>query len=491
MKLGLRISTCVFGVVLLALASSGLALYSAWETNRLMSGITTVNLPSVRAAEEVEIALLEQRAAVAAFLLDDGNRERLADLEKSRAAFELWSKRALSLSHSGEERELLAKLTDVYRRYDRVRSAAVDVYDDGQPVEAKRLLNEMSQLYQEGFHLCERLIEANERSVRETTERSNRRMSEMTWTVGVVTMVEIALAAFLLWLFFRGILHPLRSLLREVHTQIPAAEAGRRDEEEMHLVGVYLRSVLLEMQDAKTALENSVTQLNLAERLASVGKLTASVAHEIRNPLTAMKLWLFSVRDSLGRSGQEDRLLQKIEDEIHRLETIVRHFLEFARPPEPRFKATPIDGVLADSLELARPLLLEKDIRIIGPAESALTASGDREQLIQVFSNLFYNAAQAMTPGGSLTISATGEKVAGSMEKMIVIRIGDTGSGISTEDQERMFEPFFSTRPDGTGLGLCISASIIARHRGRLFLEATSSQGSTFVVQLSLHQESP
>jgi signal transduction histidine kinase len=491
MKLGLRISTCVFGVVVLALASSGLALYSAWETNRLMTGITTVNLPSVRAAEEVEIALLEQRVAIAAFLLDDGNRERLADLERSRTAFDHWSKRAASLSHSNEERELLALLMDVYRRYDHVRSAAVDVYDDGRPLEAKRLLDEMSQLYHEGFQLCERLIEANERSVRETTEQSDRRMSLMTWSVGIVTTVEIALAAVLLWLFFRGILQPLRSLLHEVHTQIPSADAGRRDEEEMHLVGVYLRRVLLDMQDAKTALDNSVKQLNLAERLASVGKLTASVAHEIRNPLTAMKLWLFSVRDSLGRSGHEDRLLQKIEDEIHRLETIVRHFLEFARPPEPRFKSTPIDGVLADSLELARPLLMEKDIRIVGPTESSLSASGDREQLIQVFSNLFYNAAQAMNPGGILTITATIDKVAGSTQNMIVIRIGDTGSGISPEDQERMFEPFFSTRPDGTGLGLCISASIIARHHGRLFLESTSSQGSTFVVQLSPHKESP
>ena len=104
---------------------------------------------------------------------------------------------------------------DVYRRYDRTRSTAVDVYDDGKPLEAKRLLDEMSRLYQEGFHLCERLIEANERSVARLPERSGRRMNAMTWSVGIVTALEIGLAAVLLWLFFQGIIRPLRSLLHE------------------------------------------------------------------------------------------------------------------------------------------------------------------------------------------------------------------------------------------------------------------------------------
>lgn len=490
MKLGLRISTCVFGVVLLALASSGLALYSAWETNRLMSGITTTNLPGVRAAEEVEIALLEQRIAVAGFLLDNGNRDRLVDLERTRGEFEFWWKKADSLSHSEEERQLLAKLMDVYQRYDRTRAAAVDVYDDGKPVEAKRLLDEMSRLYQEGFQLCEQLIEANERTVREVVERSDHRMSVMTWSVGLVTGLEICLAAVLLWLFYRGILRPLKSLLRDVHTQLPPPNGGRRDEEEMQLVGTYLRRVLLDMQDTKTALENSAAQLHLAERLASVGKLTASVAHEIRNPLTAIKLWLFSVRESLGREGREDRLLQKIEDQIHRLETIVRHFLEFARPPEPRLKPTEIRSVLVDSLELARPLLMEKDIRtpeLNGDTPTAVSA--DPDQLMQVFSNLFHNAAQAMQPGGRLSLSTAVEESPASSDRYLAVRVTDTGSGISPEDQRRLFEPFFSTRPDGTGLGLCISASIVARHHGRLYLESTSPSGTTFVVQLPLAQE--
>lgn len=487
MKLGLRISTCVLGVVLLALASSGLALYSAWETNRLMSGITTANLPSVRAAEEVEIALLEQRIAIAEFLLDNGNRERLVDLERTRAEFDFWWKKADSLSHSTEERELLAKLMDVYQRYDRTRAAAVDVYDDGKPVEAKRLLDEMSRLYQEGFQLCEQLIEANERTVREATTRSDRRMSVMTWSVALVTGLEVGLAAVLLWLFYRGILRPLKSLLRDVHTQLPPPDGSRRDEEELQLVGTYLRRVLLDMQDTKSALENSAAQLHLAERLASVGKLTASVAHEIRNPLTAIKLWLFSVRESLGREGREDRLLEKIEDQIHRLETIVRHFLEFARPPEPRLRPTEIRAVLADSLDLARPLLMEKDIRaqeVSGEAPPVVSA--DPEQLMQVFSNLFHNAAQAMRPGGRLSLSLTTERSPNSSDRFLAVRVTDTGTGIAPDDQRRLFEPFFSTRPDGTGLGLCISASIVARHHGRLFLESTSSAGTTFVVQLPL-----
>ena len=225
--------------------------------------------------------------------------------------------------------------------------------------------------------------------------------------VGAATALTVGLAAVLLWLFFRGILQPLRTLLHEVRPQLATGSDGRREEEEMQLVGTYLRRVLLDVQDAKTALDKSRAQLHLAERLASVGKLTASVAHEIRNPLTAMKMWLYSARDALVRGSHEDRLLQKLEDEIHRLETIVRHFLEFARPPEPRFQPVTLASVITDSLELTRPLLMEKDIHVTTTGftpESELHA--DREQLIQVFSNLFLNAAQATDSAGRLTISA-------------------------------------------------------------------------------------
>lgn len=131
MKLGFRISICVVGVVILALASSGLALFAAWETNHLMHGVTTMNLPSVRAAEELEIALLEQSLAVAGFLLEDGSQEKLADLDRTRAAFDHWSASAESISQSEEERDLLAQLVEVYRRYDRSRARAIDVFDEG------------------------------------------------------------------------------------------------------------------------------------------------------------------------------------------------------------------------------------------------------------------------------------------------------------------------------------------------------------------------
>lgn len=491
MKLGLRISFCIFGLVVLALASSGLALYAAWESNRLIGEITTVHLPNVKAAEEVEIALLEQRVTIAGFLLTDGNRERLADLDRARSAFEYWWKRADAVSHTAEERETLKRLMDVYRKYDRTRTAAIDVYDIGQPDEAKRLFDELTRLYQEAFQLCEHLIEVGEASAQAMTVRSDRRMDMVMWFVGAATAMTVALAAVLLWLFFRGILQPLRTLLHEVRPQLAMESEDRRDEEEMHLVGAYLRRILLDMQDAKTALDKSRTQLQLAERLASVGKLTASVAHEIRNPLTAMKMWLFSARDALIRGSHEDRLLQKLEDEIHRLETIVRHFLEFARPPEPRFQPTALAGIIEDSLELTRPLLMEKDIQVIqNDFTPKCVLQADREQLIQVFSNLFHNAAQAAAPNGRLTISASVESSGNALEQAVIVRIADTGGGVSSENQERLFEPFFSTRPDGTGLGLCIAAAIVARHQGRVYLESTSFGGSVFAVQLPLKEES-
>ena len=383
-----------------------------------------------------------------------------------------------------------AQLVEVYRRYDRSRARAIDVFDEGRPAESRQLLAEMTLLYHEAYRLCEQYIAANERAVADAMVRSDRRVQVVMWSVGVFSILSVLLACVLLWLFFRGVVLPLRSLLTEVHRQIPASAQLGASGEEVNVVGFYLRRVLLDVKDAKTALEKTRAELLLSERLASVGKLAASVAHEIRNPLTAMKMWLFSARESLGHDAQENDVLQKIESEVHRLENIIHHFLEFSRPPELRMRSVELERVVQDALELTRPLLAERAVRVVYPPPAdRIVLSADRDQLIQVFSNLFYNAVQAMPQRGTLTIEVAVIPPANKPNGNVDIRVRDTGSGISPENEARLFEPFFSTKPEGTGLGLCIAASIVAHHQGRLFLESTGDIGSVFVVQLPLGKQ--
>jgi signal transduction histidine kinase len=234
--------------------------------------------------------------------------------------------------------------------------------------------------------------------------------------------------------------------------------------------------------DTRSSLERSRTRLLVAEKLASVGKLAASVAHEIRNPLTAMKMWLFSLQESVRGNPETDHKLGIISEEINRLDHIIRDFLEFSRPPALRCRAQQVDSVIRRTRELLAAALKERKVCVVQvPAPDLPSVMADAEQLKQVFVNLLINAADAMGDGGEIRIVTTAEKdVEG--RGMVVVRICDSGPGMPEDVQSRIFEPFFSTKETGTGLGLCIAARIMVAHDGLLVLESSSEKGTIFAV---------
>ena len=244
-----------------------------------------------------------------------------------------------------------------------------------------------------------------------------------------------------------------------------------------------------DVSETRTSLERSRTQLLQAEKLASVGKLAASVAHEIRNPLTSLKMRLFSLRQTFGGDPLHSDDFQVVSDEIGRLERIIRNFLEFSRPPDLLLRSQALAPLLDRTLELCGHRLSEKDIALTRQDGAGLPlVLADADQLKQVFINLLNNAAEALPEGGKLQLSSAVE--AGPEGRLLaVVRFADNGPGIPPEFQGHIFEPFFTTKDEGTGLGLCIAARIMARHQGRLELESSTSQGSTFAVWIPIDPE--
>lgn len=221
-----------------------------------------------------------------------------------------------------------------------------------------------------------------------------------------------------------------------------------------------------------------------AEKVASVGRLAAAVAHEIRNPLTAIKMWLFSIRESVSKQPEVGRKLTIVSEEVARLEGIVREFLEFSRPPTLNCRPQPLAPLLAQLLEFLGPRLEQDGIRVrqdVPPDLPLILA--DSEQLKQVFLNLLGNAAEALPGGGELRILAAADHEAEGRHS-VVIRVGDSGPGIPAELQERLFQPFFTTKEHGTGIGLWISAQIMARHQGQLVLESSTDRGTVFAIRI-------
>ena len=334
-KLATKISVAIVGVVGLAISSSVVALLSAWHIGGLMQSTVTENLSSLRAAEELEISLLETRGLVVSFILDNGNPERLKDLERKKRAFHDALDRARKTAHTSSEKRILDGLEEAYREYDEKRTEMIALYQSGDKDKAIAIfLSEVSSLSQQVDRLSRDFIAENKRYIDSTTARAQHQIIRITWLVAGFAGLTIGLGALLAWLFFHGVLFPLRKMVADARdfTGQRSVTSAEMPTDELPAVGEYLRSLMCDVSDARSALEENRRRLMNAEKLATVGKLAAGVAHEIRNPLTAIKMWLFSIRKAVGHDPEMDRKFEIVSEEITRLERIVRNFLEFSRP---------------------------------------------------------------------------------------------------------------------------------------------------------------
>lgn len=222
------------------------------------------------------------------------------------------------------------------------------------------------------------------------------------------------------------------------------------------------------------------------EKLASLGVLAAGVAHEIRNPLTAIKARLFTQQKALapGSRGRADAEL--IGREIDRLEKIVSDFLRFARPVEPKRAPLSLAELLHEVEQLLSPQLRESSINLIVESIVETKILGDHEQLKQVVINLVQNAAEAVRAGGTIRLRAIQSRMvlANRMREIVAIEVEDDGPGIPVEVQKRLFDPFFTTKQNGTGLGLSIAARIVEKHAGALRFQTSVNGGTTFGIVL-------
>jgi signal transduction histidine kinase len=237
----------------------------------------------------------------------------------------------------------------------------------------------------------------------------------------------------------------------------------------------------------RLGLTQSKTIIARQEKLASLGVLASGVAHEIRNPLTAIKFRLFSLKKAVPvLNGSEDARL--IGDEINRLESIVRNFLRFARPSEPDLSATRADRIVKDVHDLMNGQLERAGIDLKFQVESRLWVHADGQQMKQVLINLIQNAAEAIGRNGSILVEVrTGTaELEGREKTAVLISVADTGRGIAPGVESRLFDPFFTTKEGGTGLGLAIAARIVEKHGGALRYETELNRGTTFEIVLPL-----
>jgi signal transduction histidine kinase len=258
---------------------------------------------------------------------------------------------------------------------------------------------------------------------------------------------------------------------------------------EVKAVSRRVHSLIEDVDRTKTELERSQKYLLQAEKLAVAGKLAAGVAHSVRNPLTSVKMRLFSLGRTLDLSQTQKEDFDVISEEIRHIDTIVQNFLEFSRPPKLKMeKASPSD-VVDTALQLLRYRLESYGAHVKLNRQRRLPEIlADPEQLKEVLVNLLVNACEAMGAGGRIVISEQAGVVK-PLGQVVAIRVSDNGPGVPETIQDKLFEPFFTTKEEGTGLGLSIAARIVKEHGGWLNLTSEEGEGATFIITLPCAEE--
>ncbi len=238
--------------------------------------------------------------------------------------------------------------------------------------------------------------------------------------------------------------------------------------------------MLVSLRDLES-LERIGSQLQVSERLAALGRVTAGVAHEVKNPLNSMRVWLEVLKANLPIDPETQQAAKMLDTEIDRLDRVVKTFLEFSRPVELEREEVNLPELIESVLASAKPGITRAGVTLVKeiPASFPLIEL-DKRLIEQSILNLVLNACECMTTGGQLTVTLD------RLGDMAEIRVGDTGPGIAPENRGKIFQLFFTTRKGGTGLGLANTFRFVQLHNGSIEFDSEVGRGTTFRIELPL-----
>lgn len=272
---------------------------------------------------------------------------------------------------------------------------------------------------------------------------------------------------------------------RVIQCNIRDITESKRAERTLKETNQRLAGALADLHTKRDELTGMTQQLWQTSKLATMGELAASVAHELNNPLATISLRLDSLAAQLARNGRASHDVNIVVSEVERMGKLVASLLQFGRRNQQAISSLDICGEIESALELTEYYLRSHNIEVIREFDTSLpTLSADREQLRQLFLNLVTNASDAMPHGGKLVIRARAQPDKG--VKSIRIELADSGPGIAPADLEKLWEPFFTTKPEGkgTGLGLAICRRVVEAHHGTIAIDSRLGEGTTVRITL-------
>jgi signal transduction histidine kinase len=447
-KLSLRLRLVALALSIAALAGViiGAAAATGGQVATLRNHLTSVRNESFRIADELQSGILSLNATLLRFVLgrDPADWQKFSATEN---ALQTW----VTKQHPSTSRELqeLAQVRSQLAAYEAKAKtiAANDSMDRNNPL---AVLSEIENASKNILNLGYDLASAHRAATAQLVDESQKSLTVLQLVITGALALLLAVGLWIVTIFYRELIAPLQ----------------------------------LKLVESRMLTERR-------EKLASLGVLAAGVAHEIRNPLTAIKARLFTLNKAIGAVPNAVADANVIEREINRLEHIVRDVLSFGRPADPRWRSVPAVGLLKELHDLMRDQLSEVNIELAVEASADPVIKADPDQLKQVLLNLVQNAADSIGECGRIVLRARVERanLRGRPSNVVILEVEDSGKGISLEVQKRLFDPFYSTKPTGTGLGLSIAALIVERHGGEIRYKTEVGRGTSFGVLLPIAWE--
>ena len=480
--------------------------------NRLQ-GITETmldtNVSGLLAAERLEGVISEQRRSVANFLLtgDEGWTKRLLD---GRNAFTSRRQDIQTIVHTPQEIDDLRRIDAFYEAFGKAQDEVISRYRQGHGAEALVLFNANRERVEILQSACGELIQFNERTISETRDRVLRTNATARLAIYGVALAGVLLGALLGMAIARSITRPIAELILKVRSEGGniVERVKLSEDSPMESLGKGVESLMEKVQSVSADLARSEEMLVQAGKLAVAGQLAAGIAHEIRNPLTALKTMVFALRSDFSPEDPKAVDFNVMSEELEQMERSIQRLLDFARPPEPAFAPVLLHQAVANAQILLSSQVRSQGAQVETHVDPDIVVQADQRLIEQVFVNLILNALQAMPDGGKLSVTARQKTGEGEWEHRrggkspippfprspspgwVEVEVVDAGIGIPEGLIDRIFDPFATGREGGTGLGLAIVRKVVEQHGGQITARNRPEGGAVFTVILPLRQES-
>jgi signal transduction histidine kinase len=484
MIIKLSLKTQIYLIItILMITISVCAIVIMIYTQRLESLITSIikeDLVAFKVAESMEVALVNHKGFVTYYFLDK-NPDWLRKIGEYRQEFKERLQDARKINNTSAQKKILDLIEVNYKKYIVQKDQIIQLYNQGEIEQGRELHKFVRRWFFQIIDYCESYKNSFSEQIKQSSVKSYKQANRLRGFVILGLVVTVLMGFSIVFILITKIWNPLKKLTKQIHSS-PDPNSDKQDEVESFQHDV--QGLIYNVGEKEKELEQNREHLIQKEKLALVGKLASGMAHSVRNPLTSVKMRLFSLGRTIEFDQSQREDFDVIGEEIQHVDNIVQNFLEFSRPPRLKTQKISPSEIVDQTLEILEQRLQHYEVVVSVKRGLILPEiKVDPEQFREALVNLIINACEAIGKGGKININEVID-IGKNNIKQSIIGICDNGSGIPSEVRSAIFKPFFTTKDEGTGLGLSIVARIIEGHNGTICVRENKPTGTCFIITL-------